>query len=718
MVKFKDIKKVFSTFYINFLKESNLTLVLAQFNFMSNLVQMQNLEELFEYEEEEEEEDDENKQNIAENEEDKDDEGKNKDFTLTINDNDYIIDKKAIKKASSVIRDHIKNDPDCDTFSIEIEGSEGFESIIPTFFTKNPALIDKYNYSFLRNFSEKLQISELHSKIENFTTNLTILKESEELKDLIDCEKIIFSINETNLEEKVTESLMYFERENSNKTVFLRSLYFATKSYPDQLTVYFDFMARLESESIFVFEEYSKFPLKELKRSETPSLFLENCNEICFIILKLIEYGIISEQDVLDLKICLPKIFSHIDNQDWVQTLQKNGLSNSYFRSHFNELSENDWELHKKLAYEGNDVNPIVEIIKNDDFDAFQNLSSQTKFNLKEEIEMTFYLKNSFLKKASLIEISAFYSAIKIFKFLIMSNVTVSSNLAEYAVAGGNFEIIHICEDYNCDFKNTPQIAIRFHRNDIFYWLIESKGIFEFIKNPCDLLENCARYGNYSIMKKLIKLGVDPSTLVSDLICFRQPDVAKIILKLKGIDVNVADKKSKATPLHFAGRRKMVDIVQILLNSNDIDVNAKAEFDTLPIHSAFRSKIFDVVKLLLDRDDIKIDNCKTIPPDNHDKIALHAAARKGNLLIVKMLIAHPMCIINSKNFVLFNFIYYILLCFFYGILFICFNFGVLHCACSSSSTELVEFLLKCPFFDINERAILIFMYFYHILILI
>lgn len=593
--------------------------------------------------------------NVSEEESEEEEEEFTEDsaFTLIINGFNYRYNKKRISSSSALIADQISKDETINSYSIEVKDAEMYSYLLPKLFGKKKIQIDNSNFQFLLEISTQLQYKSLQMRAEDYQYNIQYLKESKEFRDLIQFEKMIFSINETNVDEIVVNVENYLKNsEEKNCFALARSLYFASIAHPDLITVYFEFMTKLESLEIFIFNEYKKFPLKAFKRSKSPSLYLETCNEVSYILLKLLEFDVIEEDEIKNLNVNLPKVFSHLIDPDWLEFLHENEVFVSYFKEHFDELTKDNFKLHKKLALEGIDPNPIVEIIMNDDFDHFQRISSETKFDLRQEIKFTCYCKSSFLKLNSLIEIAAFFSSVKIFKFLLSNEVSCSKNLAECAVAGGNFEIIHICEDIDCDFNNTLPVAIRFHQNDLFVYLVESKNLLKLSKID-ELYEVCVRYGNYPIIKELIKYGACPSLLVNEAICFRQDDVAKIIVNLHGIDLNVTDKETKASPLHFSCRRKMVDIVKILVSHDDVDVNKMASFRTRPIHSACRSKSLEVVNLLLNRKDIDLNDCITKPPNkNHDLSPIQTAARHGHVGIVKMLVAHPSCDINYTNFVL------------------------------------------------------------------
>ena len=45
----------------------------------------------------------------------------------------------------------------------------------------------------------------------------------------------------------------------------------------------------------------------------------------------------------------------------------------------------------------------------------------------------------------------------------------------KFAVAGGNIEIIKLCEQNHSSFEGACEAAIQFHRNDIFRYIYENE---------------------------------------------------------------------------------------------------------------------------------------------------------------------------------------------------------------------------------------------------
>ena len=122
----------------------------------------------------------------------------------------------------------------------------------------------------------------------------------------------------------------------------------------------------------------------------------------------------------------------------------------------------------------------IGSFIQDDDIDSFQDLVAKTiEFKYNQTFLITpgtppyCIIQSKYApKNVSLLSLSAFYGAIKIFKYLTLNKVEYSTIDTLFAVAGGNFEIIHLLEHKNVKFDTFCfKLASQYHRNDLFEWL-------------------------------------------------------------------------------------------------------------------------------------------------------------------------------------------------------------------------------------------------------
>ncbi|KAK8839450.1 hypothetical protein M9Y10_031804 [Tritrichomonas musculus] len=111
---------------------------------------------------------------------------------------------------------------------------------------------------------------------------------------------------------------------------------------------------------------------------------------------------------------------------------------------------------------------------RNDNAVDFITYISRANVDLNSEIKESIFETNSLLKekKVSLIKYSAFFGSIKIFNFLKIKGVELSSSLWIYAIHGGNADIIHCLEENHVEPKDKTfgeclEEAIKCHQNNV-----------------------------------------------------------------------------------------------------------------------------------------------------------------------------------------------------------------------------------------------------------
>ena len=79
------------------------------------------------------------------------------------------------------------------------------------------------------------------------------------------------------------------------------------------------------------------------------------------------------------------------------------------------------------------------------------------------------------IKKISIIEFSAFLGSLKVFKYLVLNHADIEPNLIDFAIAGGNLEIVHTCQQLECKLSRSSfEIAVRYYQTEIFAWLVDN----------------------------------------------------------------------------------------------------------------------------------------------------------------------------------------------------------------------------------------------------
>lgn len=115
---------------------------------------------------------------------------------------------------------------------------------------------------------------------------------------------------------------------------------------------------------------------------------------------------------------------------------------------YYNYVKNNPEEhiFYRRLNYH---PSVLHKSIREDNVEEFQSLLSKNNYSINHRIKKSFYerLRMSLDKDLSLIQIASFYGYLNIFKFLwFQPGIEYDENLLNYAYAGANIEIIHLCE--------------------------------------------------------------------------------------------------------------------------------------------------------------------------------------------------------------------------------------------------------------------------------
>ncbi|OHT09025.1 hypothetical protein TRFO_22173 [Tritrichomonas foetus] len=176
------------------------------------------------------------------------------------------------------------------------------------------------------------------------------------------------------------------------------------------------------------------------------------------------------------------------------------------------DKSDFNFDLHTKMLNENKHSNEILEFIRNDDLENFQKIIVLSNEDLNQLIPMSFYQRDTIFKNGhyNFIEYAAFYGAVKCFKFLLKNMAPISHKkkdnlLGKCAIAGGNFEIIHLCQQEKSSFLCCLEYAIKYHKNDVAEWLIDNNYDEILLKHSTDL---CIRHYNIRVLLSIIKKGI------------------------------------------------------------------------------------------------------------------------------------------------------------------------------------------------------------------
>lgn len=341
----------------------------------------------------------------------------------------------------------------------------------------------------------------------------------------------------------------------------------------------------------------------------------------------------------------------------------------SEFRDRLRKIGLFNLPIRQLKNLEAEKFNKLIELIKSDDISSFQEFISHTNVDINTKINInSFKIDKTY--NPSLIELSCFFGSLQIFKFLLMNNATRWKMLPNYALAGGNYEIIHILERENVKFDKIEVIseAIKFHRNDVVEYLEP---------NPFEAFTYCVKHDNIEcLIKCLEKMNSDRKNELSfdevflkvcfhsvkknfpeitKILCYLCPDcvnehdfnhqymihraincnynsIAKFLSNFDHSDLNVTNGEID-TPLICAVRMKNIEIVQILCDNEKVDLNAQNFSENTAMHVALNGSSIDIIKILINHKN-RLD---TLMKNNQQLTYMHFAIMTKNLEIVKLI---------------------------------------------------------------------------------
>ena len=358
-------------------------------------------------------------------------------------------------------------------------------------------------------------------------------------------------------------------------------------------------------------------------------------------------------------------------------------------------IEENDEYGPNPLIYDNYEPNSFSYFVKNDMIDQLkQSLYINTEYNINQPLyqDSTEGLPQYLLYKTqtiTLLDISCYFGAINCFKYFIMNNCEISEYTADYAIAGGNFEIIHIVEQKKVSFDETLPISIEFHRNDISNWLLlnyntsyQLKDSIQFYDIPSfiykiihkdytgneiyDILEYSCNTGMIQILQfGLDDLHLDPnyhddhiSPPISTAIFNHQTHIINYLINQKHVNISIPENYLEFTPILLASREGLLDTIKLLIQ-NGADPNEKCHEYT-PLILAVRNKNISIVRYLIEEQHVMFikNNLLLLACENGDlpmiqyfiekqhadihvnekgKTLLHIACFRGNVEVIKYL---------------------------------------------------------------------------------
>lgn len=194
-------------------------------------------------------------------------------------------------------------------------------------------------------------------------------------------------------------------------------------------------------------------------------------------------------------------------------------------------------------------------------------------------------------------------------------------NAPQFAIAGGNSEIVRILQQKQAKFSHCFRIAAAFHQNSTFKWLY---GILEQPKKN-NIFEAAVEYGNVEIIRYLVEQGYNPNvinqygnTALFSAIYRKQLDSFIALLSIKTVDFNFLSKTGDR-PIFVAIRSNDQEIMQKLLSIPSIDVNVLDRFGNSPLMLAIQNDFNKIAQMIVSHPSLKLDS--TVTTSRYSRIA-------------------------------------------------------------------------------------------------
>ena len=310
---------------------------------------------------------------------------------------------------------------------------------------------------------------------------------------------------------------------------------------------------------------------------------LELSNSKCFLLLHCLRVGLFSEEDVVssfkpyyDRDCKLPSqwmpfmawfgnVIEQVDPvfygdcvKQYIDIFRHTFAEekNKAFVGQFDKLVERGWTnlVEPELGL-SNHV--IVQVIAKDDVGALDRIVHEGRFNVNMHVEKAILETHEmFQDEPTLVQLAAFYGK-QCFQYLRQKGASLSKKdkagrtVIQFAVAGGNMEIVQYLEGIGTDTAGVMHAAALYHQNDLFeYFFNKNKYAVAAIIPPyAGVMHCCAASDNAKLM----------------MLCFEND-----------VDVNSREPGGVCrAPIHIAVEKGNLNALSLLLNNPKCDIKAQ-----------------------------------------------------------------------------------------------------------------------------------------------
>lgn len=326
------------------------------------------------------------------------------------------------------------------------------------------------------------------------------------------------------------------------------------------------------------------------------------------------------------------------------------------------------------------------ELVRLDNIDEVTKVIEKGDISIDTVINPVINLSCDFLRdNPTLAEFAAFWGAARCFKFLMEKGAVVrradnkGRTIAQFAVAGGNREIVDFCKEKRFDFKDSVKTAVRFHRNDLILSGVLDDSDSAEVLYECALSDNpemllyflekgmninktvpsgyapihAATYARaINVLKLLVNLNVTNVNIQNETYGFTAlhmaalngfDDCARIILQNPNCNQRISDKKGRLA-LHIAAQHGYPNVIEVLLEHGGVTVNSRTDYGATALHVAVLANQVETVKYLLARKDMDVEAVTLA-----DETALHCAARSRSEECAALILERGIKSVNTRD---------------------------------------------------------------------
>ena len=301
----------------------------------------------------------------------------------------------------------------------------------------------------------------------------------------------------------------------------------------------------------------------------------------------------------------------------------------------------------------------VKKALFDDNIESLQQLLALCPDEEKDRnIKFKFFLQNDIIERREYLNrigVAALFGSVKCFKYLMMNGDEINEDTCKFAVAGGNMEIIHLCEQKGLVFEGCLQISSMYHRFEIFEWLnthfnYEEVPLSEFIRcyneplfyfysfsgsdiemineyDGCTSINSASQNGQLEVVKYLyetchantVTINVNGCTPMNNATIFGHLNIVKYLYETCHANVEIRDEHSN-TPMNNAVGYGHYNIVKYLYETCHAKVPGEV------IYFASFNGYLDIVKYLYETCHLEFD-----------AYTVKDASERGHLDVVKYL---------------------------------------------------------------------------------